>query len=368
MINQKRALDFFKNICRIPSKTKNEKEINAFLKNILTEMGFECWEDKAAQETGGNANNLYGRLKGDPAYKSVCFMAHTDSVQNLDNLVIIEEGNIIRSDGNTILGADDKAGIAIIIESVRSIIENGEPHGDIYVLFCVQEESGTGSAFVSTENFTPDITFNFDETVPPISLEIKGPTEYRMEFKISMETVRGPINPITVASKAITRTASLTDDEEVFCNIGYINGGYSKYRDPKECSVHILIKSHNHKKVTNMSQEIERIFREECKNSSAEISCENQLVYIAFDIPQDDEAMTLVRMACDSMNEKPVIRENFDCFDTSALNAKGLKTITVSTGYEKYHTTEEFLNIDQFLKNTEFAYQILKNIHRLEQK
>ncbi|MBQ0105442.1 MAG: peptidase M20, partial [Armatimonadetes bacterium] len=101
MINQKRALDFFKNICRIPSKTKNEKEINAFLKNILTEMGFECWEDKAAQETGGNANNLYGRLKGDPAYKSVCFMAHTDSVQNLDNLVIIEEGNIIRSDGNT---------------------------------------------------------------------------------------------------------------------------------------------------------------------------------------------------------------------------------------------------------------------------
>ncbi|MBQ0105469.1 MAG: M20/M25/M40 family metallo-hydrolase, partial [Armatimonadetes bacterium] len=185
MINEKRLTDFFEELCRINSPSKNEKEIIEYLKKFYTDLGFECWEDHAAKETGGNANNLYGCLKGNPNKKSVCFNAHTDTVMPTENINIINDGKIIKTDGTTILGADDKAGIACATEAVRSIIEQGEDHGDIYILSTVQEEIGVGGAnCVTCENFSPDITFSFDTGKPVLCMVASAPTHYRMKYTI----------------------------------------------------------------------------------------------------------------------------------------------------------------------------------------
>lgn len=373
MINEARITDFFKTICKIPSLTKEEAEISAYLRNILEEMGFECWEDHAGEKTGGNANNLYGYLKGNPNYKSVCFSAHMDSVQSLENLVIVEEGNIIKSDGTTILGGDDKAGIAIIIEAVRYILENKKEHGDIYVLFLVQEENGQGSKYVETDRLKPDFTFNFDEAVPALSFETEGPTEYRNTYKISMPKSEEQLkinkstyknigeNPITVASRAIAEITDLTKNTDVKCNIGFINGGLHMYRIPDKMEFHILIRCEDDKKAIEYNNKIHNIVDKYCKMYGAEWDSEEWRVYIAFKIGEDDPLRQLVVRTCEDMGEKPVFRENFDCFDTSSLNDLGIKTVTCATGFYNYHNTTECVFKDQLYKNAEFAARILEN-------
>ena len=122
MINKTRLKDFFINILKINSPSKDEKEISDFLKKKLKELGFEIWEDNAAEIIEGTTNNLYGLKKGNPNYKSICLNAHMDTVMPTENINIIEEDGIIKTDETTILGADDKAGIAIIIEGIEAYL------------------------------------------------------------------------------------------------------------------------------------------------------------------------------------------------------------------------------------------------------
>lgn len=377
MINENRLIGFFKTICKIPSLTKEEAKISTYLRSVLENLGFECWEDHAGEKTGGNANNLYGLLKGNPKYKSICFVAHMDSVQSLENLVIIEDENVIKSDGTTILGGDDKAGIAIIIEAIKQTIESKKEHGDIYVLFLVQEENGQGSVYVEKDNFNPDFTFNFDESVPALSFETDGPTEYRNTYKISMPKSEEQLkinkstyknigeNPITVASRAIAEITDLTKNTDVKCNIGFINGGLHMYRIPDVMEFHILLRCEDDNKAIEYNNKIHDIVEKYCKLYNAECSFDEWRCYIAFKTNKNDPIRKLIDKTCNDMGEKPIIRENFDCFDTSSLNDLGIKTVTCATGYDNYHQTTECLYKDQFIKNAEFAVKLIENIKDL---
>ena len=122
---------------------KHEKEASAFAFKILSELGWECEYDDAGEAVGGNVGNLLAFKKGTvPDAPPIFFSAHFDTVEPTPGLNPIIDGDMIKTDGKTVLGADDISGMAPILEAMRILSEQSIPHGDIQLLLTICEEIG----------------------------------------------------------------------------------------------------------------------------------------------------------------------------------------------------------------------------------
>lgn len=367
MINEKRLLDFFEKILKINSPSKNEGEIVKYLRDYLTNLGFETWEDNTGELTGGTGNNLYGKLKGNPNLKSICFNSHIDTVLPNENLQIIKENGIIKSDSTTILGADDKAGVAASIEAINSIIDNNIDHGDIYVLFTVQEEIGTfGAQNAQIDKINADYAFSFDTGKPVLSLVVSAPSHWKMNYKIHGKSAhaayaKGSINSISVAAKAIARFEVGQIDENSCCNVGIIKGGERFNVVPDYCEVVAEARSSDKDKALKLQEKITKAFEEECEKAGAKLEKEIHCEYDAFAISTDEPEFKLAYKTAKEFVKEPVIEHSLGGFDASIFNAKGMKTIVCGTGYENIHTNTEYISIEDLKTCAEFAYKLILN-------
>lgn len=148
MINKDRLINRFLSYVKCPSESGFEREFAEMLEHEMQEMGFEVTRDeKAAQKAGSDAFNLYGFIEGADKTKSILFCCHMDTVSPGRGIEPVIENGIIKSCGNTILGADDKSGIAAVMEAVQSVFEDGlRPKINVEVLFTVCEEIGLKGA------------------------------------------------------------------------------------------------------------------------------------------------------------------------------------------------------------------------------
>lgn len=372
MINENRLLNFFETILKINSPSQNEGELVKFLRNYLNNLGFETWEDNAGEKTGGNANNLYGVLKGNPNLKSICFNSHLDTVLPTEGLKIIKENGLIKSDETTILGADDKVGIATAIEGINSIIENNVEHGDVYVLFTVQEEIGThGAQCVETEKVPADYTFSFDDGKPLCSLVVSAPSHWKMTYKIHGKSAHaahseGSVNAISVAGKAIAKFETGQIDENSCCNIGTIKGGERFNVVPDYCEIVCEARSSDNEKALKLQEKITNAFEEECKKAGAKLEKDLHCEYNAFNISTDDSHFKLAYETAKELVKEPEIVHSLGGYDASILNTKGLKTIVCGTGYENIHTNREYISIEDLNTCGKFVYKLIENCGKIK--
>src|SRR5438105_522543 len=169
MINQERLVQLFLEMCRVNSPPRHEKPLVDMIQPRLEAIGFSCVRDHAHQKTGGDTGNLIASLKGNvPGAPSIFFSAHFDTVEPNPDVEIVFHNGTIKTDETSILGADDKGGMAPIIEAMRSIQEDGTPHGDIQLLLTVSEEIGLlGAQHIDRSLIQAEMGFVLD-TGPPI--------------------------------------------------------------------------------------------------------------------------------------------------------------------------------------------------------
>ena len=145
MVNRKRLSKEFCELVSIDAPTLGEREIADLLKVKLEELGFQVQEDNAGELIGGNCGNLFATLEGEIVGLPLLFSSHMDTVEPaLNKRPIVHPDGRITSSGDTVLGADDVAGIVAILEAVRSLKEDGLPHRSLEVFFPVAEEINTG--------------------------------------------------------------------------------------------------------------------------------------------------------------------------------------------------------------------------------
>ncbi len=119
MVNRERLVERFLKYVQIDSETRNEKEFSEALIAEMKEMGLEISRDNAGTPVGSNTDNIVARLKGSTDQPSVMFSSHMDTVTPGNGVKPIVEDGIIKTDGTTVLGGDDKAGIAAIMEASK---------------------------------------------------------------------------------------------------------------------------------------------------------------------------------------------------------------------------------------------------------
>ena len=169
MIQEERLVRLFLDLVHINSPALREREVVHWTRSYLEQIGLQVWEDEAGAKIGGNANNLIAHLPGNVAGAPRIYLsAHFDTVEPTDGLVVEEVDGVFVSKSDTILGADDKGGMAPAIEAVHALIESGEPHGDIYLLLTCAEEIGLrGADALDIQSLNLDFGFVLD-TGPPV--------------------------------------------------------------------------------------------------------------------------------------------------------------------------------------------------------
>ena len=232
-VNEERLLNEFIELVQIDSETKHEKKIASVLKKKFTALGLEVTEDNAKEKTGHGAGNLICTLRGnksnaDPIY----FTSHMDTVVPGKNIKPSVQDGYIVSDGTTILGADDKAGLAALLEMIKVLKENKLEHGDIQFIITVGEESGlVGAKALDPSLIKAKYGFAVDSDGEVGDIIVSAPTQAKIRAVIKGKTAHAGLEPekgvsaIQIAAKAIAKMPLGRIDEDTTANIGRFEGG-----------------------------------------------------------------------------------------------------------------------------------------------
>ncbi|MER2138809.1 MAG: M20/M25/M40 family metallo-hydrolase [Succiniclasticum sp.] len=259
-INKQRVLDEFFELIKIPCPSLGEREVADLLKKKLEELGGEVTEDmQAAKALNGTAGNIVADFKGTVAgAPRILLNAHMDCVNPCAGIKPRIEDGVIKSDGTTILGGDDKGGVVAILETLRCLKEQNLPHGDIQVVFSVSEEQGcAGAKNLDTSLLHSDIGYALDSSGRPGKIIFAAPGQNKIFAKVHGKTAHGGvapekgINAIKKAAEILMDVPTSRIDEETTCNIGIIHGGSATNIVPDLVEIAMDCRSRNPEKLKN---------------------------------------------------------------------------------------------------------------------
>jgi tripeptide aminopeptidase len=337
------------------------------LEAYLTELGLEVWEDDAGVKIGGSCNNLLARVAANKeGVPGVFFSAHMDTVETTAGLKIIEREGTLYSDGTTILGADDKAGLAPIIEAVRSVMEDQKPHGDIYLLFSVAEEVGLkGAAAMDMSRVNADFGYVLD-TGPPVGTFVNR-TAYHdcINYKIIGKPAHAGkhpedgINAIKVAAEAIAPMRVGRIGPETTNNIGMISGGSAVNVVCPSVELKCEARSTSLEDLDELIRHMDECVEQACTKYGAKLEREYERHYDAYHIDEVEEVVQVAQEAARKLGFSGNLRTTLGGSDANAFNAKGKKSIVVGTGMKDIHTHDEHVSIVDLVDAARLVEEII---------
>jgi tripeptide aminopeptidase len=373
MINQSRIIEQFIELVQIDSETKYEQQISKVLKEKFTALGLTVEEDDSAAKTGHGSGNLICTLAAtdpNPAIPTIFFTGHMDTVSPGKGIKPqIGEDGIIRSDGTTILGSDDKAGLAAMFEAIHVLKENNIPHGTIRFVITAGEESGLkGSRAMTPGWLKADFGFALDSngTIGDIAVAAPGRAEIFITF--TGRTAHAGVNPedgisaIQVASKAVSRMPLGRIDNETTANIGSFSGvgplNVVCDQVKLEAEARSIVKE-------KLEGQIEAM-RKACESAAAEFgaTCDfvADIVYAAY---MHDDSAPVVQLAMKALRKvgcEPKTFHSGGGSDANVFNGLGIPTVNLAVGYKEIHTTKEHIAVSDLTKIAEVVVAIVQEV------
>ena len=369
MINKQRLIDEFLELVQIDSPTSKEGKIAQVLVKKLEEIGCEVIIDDAGEKTGAETGNIIETLKGNREGRKILFSSHMDTVSpSIGVKPIIDETNgIIKSDGTTVLGSDDKAGIAAILEALRNIKENNIDHADIQVVFSIWEEGGLhGAKNLDYSKIDAEYAFVLDSGGSPGEIIVKAPAQDAIKVKITGKSAHAGLQPekgisaIMVASRAIENMNLLRIDEETTANIGIVKGGVATNIVMQDLEIAAEARSLSEEKLDAQTNHMVETFENAAKEFGAEIEINVNRAYGPFNIDENDEIVQLVKKAFSNMNIEGKTASTGGGSDTNILNKNGIKAVNLGIGMKNAHTLEEYIAIEDLVNSAVMVGEIIK--------
>jgi len=369
MVNRERMVSEFVKLVQIDSLSLQERQMADTLKSIMEQMGLDVYEDDAAKNIGGNAGNLICTIKGTKNVPAVLFLAHMDTVTPGNSKKAVIDGNIIRTDGSTVLGGDDIAGIVCILEALKVIKEKNIEHGDIQVVFTVAEECGLlGAKNLDYSKIYARYGFVMDNGGPIGTVAVNAPSQNQIDVIIKGKAAHAGVEPekgisaIQIAASAILGMKLGRIDEETTANIGVINGGQATNIICDKVVIKAEARSRNEQKLKEQTEHMKKCFLDAANRYGGTVDFRSELLYPSFNIDESEKIISIAREAADDIGVELKLEVTGGGSDTNIINGKGIKAVDVSVGMDKVHSVEEQILIDDMVKAAEFIISIIKNI------
>ncbi len=367
MINESRLVQLFLDLCMVNAPSLQEKDSVKWTKRFLVENGLECWEDEAGKAIGGNANNLIVKLPGSlPNAPRVYLSAHFDTVEPTAGLEISEVDGVFRSSSDTILGADDKGGMAPAIEAVLTLRDSGQPHGDVYLLLSVAEEIGLkGAEALSIEELNLDFGFVLDTGPPVGSFVTRTANHDKLDIYVkgvpahAGKDPENGVNAIQVVAEAVHGMKMGRIAEETTANLGVIEGGSGTNVVCSFVKIKAEARSTDPKALDEQIAHMKQRFVDAAAKWGAEVKFDLVRHYGSYDIDENSPVVKVAQQASRNLGLDPTLRTTLGGSDANIYNAKGVPSIVVATGMQKIHTHDEFISRADLIKTAELSLEIL---------
>ncbi len=377
MINQHRMKDLLIELIKIDSLSRHEYDLAMRLAREMEELGAKVSFDDAGEKVGGNVGNLIAHFPGTaPGTPPLLLSAHMDTVVPGEGVVPILEGDILRTDGRTVLGGDDKSGVAIICEVLRVMKENYLPCSDIDVVFTICEEAGLiGAKCLDVTRLRARTGLVLDSDSVGF-LFTKAPAANRMEFHVhGLEAHAGVcpergISAIKVAADGISQMRLGRIDHETTANIGVVDGGMAVNIVPNSVLLKAEARSHSQAKLDQQTQHMLNCLEQAAaahtldidgKRFSASVQAKIERDYDRMDVPDGAPIVQLVHAAAKNLHVQIKTLSTGGGCDANVLNQKGLQVANLSTGMRDIHTVKEWLD----LKDLNVSAQVVLEVVRL---
>ena len=374
-INHERLAAVFTTLCEIDSPSKQEGRVAAYLKSLFTDMGAEMFEDDSATKTGSDCGNLFVRFPdGGLDRAPVFFNCHMDTVLPAIGVKVKREGEIFTSAGDTVLGSDDKAGIAALIEVMRTLREKNIPYGPVEFVFTTCEEVGLlGVKALDPSLIKAKIGYALDSS--GVNRVVVGaPAANRIKIEIKGIAAHAGLNPekgisaIHLAAKAIGRLKLGKLDSESTANIGVIEGGTASNIIPESVLIQGEVRSHKVKLLDEYTKQIKSAFQEEIDNWSdpdGNVTGRPSLNFTVKDdypimkLDRESDVIKRVEAAAASLGADLNYVVAGGGSDANIFNSFGIQCAILSTGMDKVHSTQETIKLSDIALTADLIMAIL---------
>ncbi len=375
-INSDRLAQTFTTLCEMDSPSRSEKSLAQHLCQTFEKLGADAiCEDNSAPATGSNTGNILIRFNGYGFHDHGIFLAcHMDTVEPGCGIKVVRDKNILKSSGDTILGADDKSGIAAIIELITILREHKIHHTPIELIFTTCEEIGLlGAKNLEHEFIHARHGFALDSS--GVNRVIIGaPAANRLQIDIHGSAAHAGLNPeqgisaFSIAARAIDQLKLGRLDEESSANLGTINGGKATNIIPDYVTIKGEVRSHSQNNLEIYTRNIENTFIDVAKNwplpkdfggRQPYAKIERWLEYPEMSLSMDSPVIQRIQQAGNQLGKELKFLASGGGSDANILNNYGLSTAIIATGMNKVHTTEEYLDLNHLIRLTELILALV---------
>ncbi|MDF2723139.1 MAG: family metallo-hydrolase [Paenibacillus sp.] len=374
MIQQNRLVEQFLQLVQIDSETKHEQQIAQALKTLFEQLGFRVQEDDTAAETGHGAGNLICTLDATSDRvdaPAVLFTCHMDTVTPGNGIKPrVDDDGYIRSDGTTILGSDDKAGIAAMVEAIRVLKENNISHGKLLFVITVGEESGLLGSRAMAKNPPADLQAKYgyalDSNGKVGDIAVAAPTQARVQIAFIGRSAHAGVNPedgvsaIQVASKAISRMSLGRIDFETTANIGSFAGGGATNIVCERVDIAAEARSREQSKLDRQLEAMKAACASAAEEMGAQFEFSSDIIYPAYKYDESAPVVQLAMSALETIGRKPSTFHTGGGSDANMFNGMGIPTVNLAVGYEHIHTTKEQIPVIELVKVAELVVAIVQ--------
>jgi len=368
-IDEKRLVRTFLELVEIDGVTFEERPVGDFVKRYFAGLNLPMEEDDAAESIGGDCGNLLVRMPGkNAAARPLIIASHLDTILPTGNLTVVEKEGVFYSDGTTILGADDRAGVAVMLECARSLVEEGGSPVPLEFLFTVAEEKGLFGAKALQKGWLKGEYLYVLDSDGPVGRIVNGaPYGVKLAVTVKGKSAHAGIDPesgvsaVVIASRAIAAMKLGRIDELTTANIGTISGGQAQNIIPDLVDVVGEVRSIEEDRLKKQVAHMEESFKSAADAAGGELVFYSHSDYSGYYFPEDSPPIKLVSRALKHMGIEAVMETSCGASDANITTGLGIPSLVLSVGYLKPHTNEESLSRKELIKSGQLIYEMVRN-------
>jgi tripeptide aminopeptidase len=343
----------FAALCAIESPSGHERPCADRIASELRGLGLEVEEDDGGSATGADAGNLFARIPGSGT-DSILLCAHMDTVPPLAPIEPVRVDGGWRNANEGILGADNKAAVAVLLELARTLVSAPEPAATgVELLFTVSEETGLhGAKAFDVGRLRSRFGYVFDHSTPIGEIVLFSPTYHRIEATIQGRAAHAGIRPqdgrsaIQAAARAIASMSLGRLDPETTANIGTIAGGSATNVVPERCRIEGEVRSLDEQRVEQVVTEIVDHLQDAANAGECDLDVIVTPMFGGYRTNPRAPQVQLAERALRACGYEPRPIASGGGSDANALQSAGFACTNLADGSERNHEPGERISVD----------------------
>jgi tripeptide aminopeptidase len=346
------VLDLFTELAALPSPPGEERAVADLVTGYLRDCGLEVDEDDTRAETGSTIGNLYTRLEPTTEGEPLLLCAHLDTVPPTAPIEPVVEEGVVRNAGGTILGADNKAAVAAMLDATRRAIAENRPHAGIELLFTPKEEVGLVGAYAFDHTrLHARIGYVYDQAAPIGTVILGAPFSQSLEVTFHGRAAHSGMHPdegrsaIAAAARAIAEMRLGRVDDLSTANVGTIHGGTAANIVPEWCTFVAEARSHDDRRLAELIQEMQDAITFAAGVADCDVETRTRKGYRGYRFTRGDRAVTLAAAALERCGHTVTYELSGGAADANVFNERGFQCVNLANGMTQIHTPDEHIAV-----------------------